>query len=55
MTKENAISKIEKRNAKVLNCRTKNGTPKVTINWRDYPKVMKMQAVSDGKILIAMR
>ncbi len=55
MTKEKAITEIEKRNAKVINCRMKNGTPKVTISWRDYPKVMKMQAVSDRRILIAMR
>jgi hypothetical protein len=55
MTKEKAIAKIEKADAKVLNCRMKNGTPKVTISWRDYGKVRNMQEVTELEILIAMR
>ncbi len=55
MTKEKAITEIEKRNAKVLSCRMKNGTPKVTISWRDYGKVRNMREVTELEILIAMR
>ena len=55
MTKLQAIETIEKNGAKVLSCRMKNGTPKVTINWRDYWKVRNTPEVMDCKILIAMR
>ena len=53
--KEKATQIIESKNVKVLNCRMSHGTPKVTISWRDYPKVMKLHQVIEGTILIAMR
>lgn len=55
MTKEIAITIIETAGAEVLNCRMSNGTPKVTINWKDYPKIRNISEVLECEILVAMK
>ena len=55
MTKTEATQKIEEKNVKVLSCRMSNGTPKVTVDWRDYLKIRNMTEVISGEILVAIR
>ena len=55
MIKQEAITKIENKEAKVLFARMNNGTPKVTVSWKDYFKVRDMNEVENGEIEVAIR
>ncbi len=55
MTKQEAITKIESKEAKVLFARMSNGTPKVTVDWKDYLKIRNMSEVESGEIEVAIR